>query len=280
MTAAAAVSPVARLQQALALRAANRPEQALAALAQQAPSAEICTLRGDLLAELSRWHEAIGQYSMARAFLGDDAYLEHQMALCLRCLQRWDLAAEALRRALECDPANDARRIALGDCLLRLEQHEEALACFEACCSEDAQSAGLFGKAVALQRLGRLEEAQRAYERLLARHPEWEEALANLIALNVERRELERIEEYSRRLLDLRPRSRTALQGLTLAAIERGDYAAAARHYLELAEATRGEDPWPSGSGDVQYHLPPAAAAHLNRILAGRTGADAAASGR
>jgi tetratricopeptide (TPR) repeat protein len=280
MTAAAVAAPGARLEEALALRAAGRLEDALAALAQEPPSPEICTLRGDLLAVLGRLHDAIGQYSMVHAFLGEHAYVQYQLALCLRRLERWDLAAEAFRKVLECEPSHDAARIALGDCLLRLERHADALACFDGCRSEAAQAAGLFGKAVALQRLGRFEEAEWAYQRHLVHDPESEEALANLIALNVERRDLERIEEYSRRLLELRPRSRAALQGLTLAALERRDYAAAARHYARLAEATQGEDPPPAGAGTVHYHLPPEAAGHLNRILAGRSGADAARTGR
>ena len=63
-----------------------------------------------------------------------------------------------------------------------------------------------------------------------------EEALANLIAMSMEVFDLERVQRYSRRLVEINPRSVPGLQGLTLVAVERGDMETAARHFSTLAE--------------------------------------------
>ncbi len=56
------------------------------------------------------------------------------------------------------------------------------------------------------------------YETLLAAEPDSEEALSNLIAMNVERRDFERTSDYAERLLEICPQSTVALQGLATAA--------------------------------------------------------------
>jgi hypothetical protein len=48
--------------------------------------------------------------------------------------------------------------------------------------------------------------------------------------------ELARVQKYSQRLLDINSRSTVALKGLTLGAIERLDYTAAARYFHRLLE--------------------------------------------
>jgi hypothetical protein len=47
---------------------------------------------------------------------------------------------------------------------------------------------------------------------------------------------LERVLRYSRRLVEINPRSVPGLQGLTLVAVERGDMETAARHFYMLAD--------------------------------------------
>jgi len=63
-----------------------------------------------------------------------------------------------------------------------------------------------------------------------------EEAMANLIALSMEVFDLERVQRYARRLVEINPRSVPGLQGLTLVAVERGEMEVAARHFAVLAE--------------------------------------------
>ena len=108
---------------------------------------------------------------------------------------------------LNADPHRDPIRLELGDCLLRLNRLEPALDCFDQCWSDGAQRQALFGKGVALQLLRRFDEAEVAYERLLALDGKAEEALANLIAMSMEVFDLERVRRYSRRLVEINPRS-------------------------------------------------------------------------
>lgn len=133
--------------------------------------------------------------------------------------------------------ALDLARVDLGDCLLRLQRFEEAIACFGLCSSRALVQPARFGKAVALQGMGLLEEAASAYEVLLAEHPPVEEALANLIAIHVELFRLPQVEEYSRRLLELNPQAPAALKGLAMLLIERHDFANAMRCLSQLSNA-------------------------------------------
>ena len=137
---------------------------------------------------------------------------------------------------LHADPHRDPIRLELGDCLLRLNQMEPALQCFDQCWSDAAQRQAVFGKGVALQMLRRFDEAENSYERVLALDGKAEEALANLISMSMELFDLDRVLRYSRRLMEINPRSVPGLQGLTLVAVERGDMETAARHFSLLAE--------------------------------------------
>jgi Flp pilus assembly protein TadD len=119
-----------------------------------------------------------------------------------------------------------------------------------------------FGKAVALQLLRRHEEAETAYERLLALQPDSEEALGNWVALAVERNDLVSIHRRSLRLLDLRPDSPIALQGLLLVALERQDFRNAAGYADRLRTPAAGTDNRAAAPA-VEYRLPAEAAAHF-----------------
>jgi tetratricopeptide (TPR) repeat protein len=164
----------------------------------------------------------------------------------------------------------DMVRLDLGDCLLRLKRFDEALSCFELCISIGAREPALFGKAVALQGLGRLVEAEIAYESLLAQDPGIEEALANLIAINVESFRLPRIEAYSRRLLEMNPLSAVALRGLALVFIERRDFRNAANCLARLSKAmpdapAEGQDGFPLEG--IKYRLRPKEVESLREVL-------------
>jgi tetratricopeptide (TPR) repeat protein len=134
------------------------------------------------------------------------------------------------------DPHRDEVRLGLGACLLHLNRPEEALANFDRCWSDAARLRVLFGKAVALQLLGRHHEAEGAYQRLLASDPKSEEALSNLIALCMEAHDLENARRYSLRLLELFPESHTALQGLAAVALENREYEAAFKYCSRIVE--------------------------------------------
>jgi len=159
----------------------------------------------------------------------DNAEAHYNLALCLQRADRWDASCQAFERALELNPALHAARIGLGASLLYLNRLDEALSAFHQCPDTVDMPAG-FGKAVALQLLHRSGEAEMAYESVLAFDPNSEEALCNLIALSMETQDLERVRDYSQRLLKIAPQSLAALQGLAAGALDRQDHHAAARY--------------------------------------------------
>ncbi len=258
------------LEAAQALRADGRLEEALQMLiASRVMSADVWILRGDIQLELGRLDLATSNYSTATTLFSDNAYARRQLALCLRRLGRWDKAAEAFQGLLAHDAHRNEAHIGLGECLLRLGQPEKALPHFEECWSDSAQVQALFGKAVALQLLKRTEEAAATYEQYLHHEPGSGEALSNLIALSVEPLDLDRLDRYSLRLVELDPSSRVALQGLALSALERREYDSATGYMARLAELPRSDDVQQDGKngGIVKYRFPPEVSDQVRRIL-------------
>jgi tetratricopeptide (TPR) repeat protein len=114
--------------------------------------------------------------------------------------------------------------------LLDEGRYQEALEHFES--GNDLRS--VFGRGVALQLLGRFDEAEEAYETVLAADPVHQETLANLLAMSVEEFDLKAVERYAKRLLDLDSTSAVALRGLIVVAVERHDYEFAAICFAKL----------------------------------------------
>jgi len=225
------------LQVALTLRAQGRPQEALDALSIPGDfSTDVYILRGDLQFELGQVEQAAETYLAVTEEDSDHVYAQGQLGLCLYRLNLWEAAANAFEVVLQFDPHRDELRLQLADCFLRLRRPEAALKCFDKCWSEGARRRALFGKAVALQLLRRLDEAEKLYERLLTIDPAAEEALSNLIAMSMEVFELARVQTYSQRLLEINSHSTVALKGLALAAIERLDYTAAASYFHRALE--------------------------------------------
>jgi tetratricopeptide (TPR) repeat protein len=152
-----------------------------------------------------------------------------------------------------------------GERMLREGRHQEALAWFD---SQEGVAAR-FGAAVALQLLGRLDEAEEAWE-LVLESGENPEALANLVALNVERFDLDRVERYSGRLLAADADSLVAWQGLLVVAVERRDFETAAKCFARLDGRTAVAD-----DRAIQYRLSRATADRLR----GMRGSHAASAG-
>ena len=151
--------------------------------------------------------------------------------------RHFEEAASCFRRALQIDPGHARALIGMGACLLHLNGLEPALACFEQCLARGVEkNAALFGKAVALQKMARFNEADALYREVLRFDPDAIEPLANLIALSVARQDAAAVAEYSRRLLRLQPHSRAALQGLAMLAIQSGDQPASVEYCKRLVE--------------------------------------------
>jgi tetratricopeptide (TPR) repeat protein len=161
----------------------------------------------------------------------------YDLAVSLERLEQWEEAANSFRRALEVEPGRAEALIGLGACLLHLDGAEEALDCFrQALSSESGRKRALLGTAVALHKLTRYDDADRAYRELLQYNLDSSEVLANLIALNVARRDTTAVAEYSNRLLRLDPNARAALQALATLALWDHDQAAAIDYCTRLVD--------------------------------------------
>ncbi len=258
-----------RIEAALSLRAQGRLEEALAILPDSRPfSQDECVLRGDLHLELGQLQKAIESYSAAVSVEPGNVYARQNLALCLRGLNRWAQAAGAFRSLLEQDSHRDNARIGLGECLLRLNRAEEAVACFDSCWTEAARVPALFGKAVAFQLLHRFEDAEAAYLRLLEMGTNTAEVLSNLVTLSVGMADHDRVRRYSQQLSEASPQSLIALQGLAVSALESGSDEDAALHFSRLITLARdGEPPRSNGSGpSIEHRLSDEAAARLDRV--------------
>jgi len=220
----------AQIDAALALRSSGGLEDALRALAKANESNPyLNTIRGEIEFVLGRYQEAALSYFAVVHAEPNNADAHYNLALCLQRSDRWDASCQAFERALSLDPSHNAAQLGLGASLLYLNRLNEALDAFHSCFGSLDQPAA-FGKAVALQLLHRLGEAEAAYDALLAWDPNSEETLSNLIALGIENQDLDRVREYSQRLLKISPQSAAALQGLATVALKSGDHHAAARY--------------------------------------------------
>lgn len=219
-----------QIDAALALRSDGRLEDALQALANPAGyDTYLYTVRGEIEFALGRFHDAaLSYFAVVQSDPGDaDAY--YNLGLALQRSDRWDASCQAFERAFAVDPGHEKARLGLGASLLYLNRIEEALAVFE-----PIGGAAQFGKAVALQLLHRYDEAEQVYQEA----PESEEALSNLIALEIEAGDVHRLREYSQQLLKSDPESSAALQGLATVAFEAGDHHAAARYCDRIVQVT------------------------------------------
>ena len=228
-----------QIEAALYLHTSGRHEEALDLLATPEENLpDFYTLRGDIQFALGRFEEAAGSYFTSATLepAPENAYAQSRLGICFHQLGRWVEAGQAFQKVLENEPHRDEARLGLGACLLHLNRPEEALANFDHCWSDAARLRVLFGKAVALQLLGRYEEAEGAYQRLLATDPKSEEALSNAIALCIESRDLESVKRYALRLIELSPESTVALQGLAAAALANREYEAAFHYCSRIVE--------------------------------------------
>jgi len=183
------------------------------------------------------WKAADSYFACVMAESNDLTAHHFDRAVSLQKLGQWEAAANSFRQALQVDPKSVKALIGLGDCLLHLDTFEEALDCFERCLSSDAErERALLGKAVTLHKLTRYEQANQAYRELLQLTPDSAEVLANLIALNVARRDSVAVADYSRRLLQVEGDAKAALQGLATLAIWNGDQAGAVDYCTRLVE--------------------------------------------
>ena len=142
-------------------------------------------LHAQLLVAEGRHGEALERYAEAEQVqLHNRPSLYQAQGDCLIALHRWDQAAERFNKALEIDPINPAA--SLGLCRIHLARHQ-----WQAALERGLESVSLvfhqpmahYRVAVALQRLGRGDEARRALETALAQNPVFPAAHVRLARL-------------------------------------------------------------------------------------------------
>src|SRR5438445_614612 len=103
---------------------------------------------------------------------------------------------------------NDQNVFFVDDDLIERLLRGDAVEAFQASLKENATNDHtLFGKAVALHQLGKLDEAAELYRKLLPANPNSADLLVNLIALSSARKDDGKVKEFAERLLKLRPQS-------------------------------------------------------------------------
>ncbi len=240
----APVTGTVALARAVSLHLAGKPDEALKHLQRASTtdgSPEMFRAMGHIQFELGDFQEASLSYRALVKLKPQYAMGWFNLAVCLERLGSWDDSSEAFHKAATLDVKNVDAHLGLGVCHLRLEDPKSALFSFERCLElspgyEDA----LFGKAAALQSLGHAPEASQLYQQILERNPESEESLANLVLIGLGREDFDMVREYSERLLELRPESTVALEGLAAWSCAAGEHALTAKFCTLLVSAVPG----------------------------------------
>jgi len=219
-------------------RSMGELQEALANLSTRDTSdAQACAMRGEIEFLLGRHYDAALSFTSLVTAEPDYASAHYNLGLALLRIERWDRAAAEFKESLRMDDRDNVDAcLGIGICLLEQHRPEEALTVFEQCQIYDPQGRAAFGRAAALAMSGRLEEARLAFERLLQSDPIHREVITNLMALAAATGDIQRLEGYSRMLLELDPQSLDALQGLANVAFLRMDFRSAARYCDQIME--------------------------------------------
>jgi tetratricopeptide (TPR) repeat protein len=206
-------------------------------------SADIYSSLAHLYFEDKSWSKAADHYSKVIEGKPSHRTAHYNLALCLERMGKLDQAAEEYQSAAVADPSGWRPLLGHGFCLLRQSKPEAALVSFDAALErslrEDPnmnQDRILVGKAVAFEHMGRMEEAEELFKKLLPADPNSPGLLGNFIAVSMARKDDARVKELSERLLKTQPHSAQALQGLAAVALSRGDYSAAVQHCMQLVK--------------------------------------------
>jgi tetratricopeptide (TPR) repeat protein len=133
---------------------------------------------------------------------------------------RFDEAAAHLEIAMRQDPDHYGARLGYAWILLHNGEAGAALRRFQALDREHPDVQALFGSALSLMQLGRLEEAEEAFQEVLHRDPDYWQALGNLAGIYEQTDRQEEAADAYRRLLALQPHDTHARRWL--AAHDRG----------------------------------------------------------
>ena len=150
------------------------------ALAIEPEFAEALFNLGFALQELERHEEALACYDQLLRVQPDHPKALSNRGIALLALNRNEEALASHLRALAADPANPDAHFNLGFVFHELNRHEEALASYvQALAIKPDHPAALSNRGMVLEYLGRHEHALISYDRALAIEPDSVEALSN-----------------------------------------------------------------------------------------------------
>lgn len=194
-------------------------------------------VRAMILMELDEYPRALDDWERYHALEEGDPQSRLSWAQCMQHAGRWAEASERFAAVLAADPGCDDALLGLGLCQLRLHRAEESLATLTKYLERrPSDPAARFGQAVAFQITGETGEAVRLYEALVAEGAQAADALVNLITIYRQQKDGARLEECSRRLLQLQPESEAAREAAAYAAYLQEDFARAADNIQWLVE--------------------------------------------
>jgi len=231
----------AALVKALALNMEGKTEQALrevrAALEKGETLPELDWAEAHLEFQLGQYQEALRGYEKVLGTHPTHKAASYNAALCLEKLDRFEEAAKVFRKAFELDRNLHEANLGMGVCQLHLKQPEAALAAFDICLTaKPGYDKALYGKAIALQALGKTDEAMQLYTKLLPANGANADLLANMIGLALKQGDDAKVRDYCDKLLRVKPGARPAFEGLVAAAIARGDFKTAAQQGAQLVK--------------------------------------------
>src|ERR1017187_9611530 len=196
---------------------------------------------GHIQFELGDFEEAAKSYRILAQVKPQYAMGWFNLAVCLERAGGWGDAAQAFHRASTLDAGYVDAHLGLGVCHLRQEDPKSALFSFNRCLELNAaHQEAQFGKAGSRQSLGHPDEAAQIYQKILERNPDSEESLSNLILIGMAKEDFDMVREYSEHLLELRPESTVALEGLASWACAAGEHALTAKFCTLLVSAVPG----------------------------------------
>jgi tetratricopeptide (TPR) repeat protein len=229
------------LAKVLALNMDGKTEQALREIREAIDGGEdlpeLAWTKAHLEFQLGHFENALEDYKKVLEKQSNHKAATYNAALCLEKLKRYEEAAAGFRKTADLDPKLTEAIVGVGVSELHCNKPEAALAAFEAALkSQSGHSRAQYGKAIAMHLLGRTQEAQEVYQKLLPDNSTDAELLTNMIRLALARAEHDKAREYSEKLLKLRPNAQAGLTGMIAAAMARNDYKSAAQLGAQLVK--------------------------------------------
>ncbi|MEJ5368933.1 MAG: tetratricopeptide repeat protein [Bryobacteraceae bacterium] len=226
----------------------GEPAAALAALepAVARDNTDALLLAAQLSFESGDPARAAHLYHRLAELIPDHPYAAFNEGLCLTRMRQWQLAAEALQRAVVLTPSHPEAWYLLGVALLHLERAAESASAFSQCLSQrSGYVPAVFGKAVALQLQGKHAEALELYLALLESAPQKEELLLSALRAALDAAEWPQVRQLAVRIFALRPGFLPAREALAHADLAEGKYEEALAAFRQLASAAPALlEPW------------------------------------